>query len=234
MQEVCGWINAKATKPVWAKMTPNITDIAFPARTALTAGCEGVAAINTITSVMGINLETLRPEPSVEGYTTPGGYSSRAVKPIALAKVTALSGKSVSKLAKNCLPGQWSAGCAFTLCNSASACVHQHEGTWNKLLNNLRFKTSLTLRRSCPSLSSSGQILTTTEICPGLVGSRQDRTLQSSSCWEPIVCRYATRSPSCSSFFHASGACGLLQCIAAGPCRMGLALLCKPLVIFLY
>lgn len=86
-QEVCGWINAKATKPVWAKMTPNITDIAFPARTALTAGCEGVAAINTITSVMGINLETLRPEPSVEGYTTPGGYSSRAVKPIALAKV---------------------------------------------------------------------------------------------------------------------------------------------------
>ena len=25
--EVCGWINAKATIPVWAKMTPNITDI---------------------------------------------------------------------------------------------------------------------------------------------------------------------------------------------------------------
>ena len=88
MQEVCGWINAKATKPVWAKMTPNITDIALPARTAFSAGCEGVAAINTITSVMGINLETLRPEPSVEGYTTPGGYSSRAVKPIALAKVS--------------------------------------------------------------------------------------------------------------------------------------------------
>ena len=86
-QEVCGWINAKATKPVWAKMTPNVTDIAYPARTALAAGCEGVAAINTITSVMGINLDTLRPEPSVEGYTTPGGYSSRAVKPIALAKV---------------------------------------------------------------------------------------------------------------------------------------------------
>jgi dihydropyrimidine dehydrogenase (NADP+)/dihydropyrimidine dehydrogenase (NAD+) subunit PreA len=36
---------------------------------------------------MGVNLETLRPEPSVEGYTTPGGYSSRAVKPIALRMV---------------------------------------------------------------------------------------------------------------------------------------------------
>ncbi len=50
-------------------------------------GCEGVAAINTIQSVMGINLDTLRPEPSVEGYSTPGGYSCKAVKPIALAKV---------------------------------------------------------------------------------------------------------------------------------------------------
>jgi dihydropyrimidine dehydrogenase (NADP+) len=53
------------------------------------AGCEGVAAINTITSVMGINLDTLRPEPCVEGHSTPGGYSSKAVKPIALAKVAA-------------------------------------------------------------------------------------------------------------------------------------------------
>ncbi len=91
LSQVCGWINKAATKPVWAKMTPNITDVTFPARAALSAGCEGVAAINTIQSVMGINLQTLRPEPCVEGYSTPGGYSSRAVKPIALAKVQAIS-----------------------------------------------------------------------------------------------------------------------------------------------
>src|ERR1051325_10405075 len=36
---------------------------------------------------MGVNLETLRPEPTVEGYTTPGGYSSKAVRPIALRMV---------------------------------------------------------------------------------------------------------------------------------------------------
>jgi dihydropyrimidine dehydrogenase (NADP+)/dihydropyrimidine dehydrogenase (NAD+) subunit PreA len=46
--------------------------------------CHGVSAINTIRSVIGVNLDTLRPEPSVEGYTTPGGYSSKAVRPIAL------------------------------------------------------------------------------------------------------------------------------------------------------
>nr|GLL49742.1 dihydropyrimidine dehydrogenase (NADP(+)), chloroplastic-like [Ipomoea trifida] len=87
LEEVCGWINAIATVPVWAKMTPNVTDITKPARVSLKSGCEGVAAINTIMSVMGINLNTLRPEPCVEGYSTPGGYSSKAVHPIALAKV---------------------------------------------------------------------------------------------------------------------------------------------------
>jgi dihydroorotate dehydrogenase subfamily 1 len=82
--EVCSWVMSAAKKPVWAKMTPNITHIEDPARKALAAGCQGVSAINTIRSVIGVNLDTLRPEPSVEGYTTPGGYSSKAVKPIAL------------------------------------------------------------------------------------------------------------------------------------------------------
>lgn len=82
--EVCGWVMAAAKKPVWAKMTPNITHIEDPARRALQAGCHGISAINTIRSVIGVNLETLRPEPTVEGYTTPGGYSSKAVRPIAL------------------------------------------------------------------------------------------------------------------------------------------------------
>ena len=72
-------------------MTPNITDITQPARAALDAGCEGVAAINTIQCVMGVNLDTLRPEPTVEGYSTPGGYSYRSVKPIALARVMSIA-----------------------------------------------------------------------------------------------------------------------------------------------
>jgi dihydroorotate dehydrogenase subfamily 1 len=87
LTEVCGWVNATATKPVWAKMTPNVTYIEEPTRAALRAGCEGISAINTIRSVIGVDLETLRPEPSVEGYTTPGGYSCRAVMPIALRMV---------------------------------------------------------------------------------------------------------------------------------------------------
>jgi dihydropyrimidine dehydrogenase (NADP+)/dihydropyrimidine dehydrogenase (NAD+) subunit PreA len=36
---------------------------------------------------MGVNLDTLRPEPTVEGYSTAGGYSSQAIRPIALRMV---------------------------------------------------------------------------------------------------------------------------------------------------
>lgn len=85
--EVTGWVMGAAKKPVWAKMTPNVTHIEDPTRAALQAGATGISAINTIRSVMGVNLDTLRPEPTVEGYTIPGGYSSRAVKPIALRMV---------------------------------------------------------------------------------------------------------------------------------------------------
>ena len=87
LEEVCGWVMSAATKPVWAKMTPNVTRITDPSRAALRAGCTGLAAINTIRSVMGVNLDTLRPEPTVEGFTTPGGYSCKAVRPIALRMV---------------------------------------------------------------------------------------------------------------------------------------------------
>jgi dihydropyrimidine dehydrogenase (NADP+)/dihydropyrimidine dehydrogenase (NAD+) subunit PreA len=87
VQEVCGWVMAAAKKPVWAKMTPNVTRITDPSRAAFRGGCQGVSAINTIRSVMGVHLDTLRPEPTVEGFSTPGGYSCKAVRPIALRMV---------------------------------------------------------------------------------------------------------------------------------------------------
>ena len=91
LDEVCGWVDEVATVPVWAKMTPNITDITEPARVCLEKKMDGIAAINTIMSIMGVNLDTLAPEPCVEGYSTPGGYSYKAVRPIALAKCMAIA-----------------------------------------------------------------------------------------------------------------------------------------------
>src|SRR6185437_7883580 len=87
MEEVCRWVMSAAKIPVWAKLTPNVTHIQDGCAAALRAGCDGVAAINTILCVTSVDLETLRPEPTVEGYTTPGGYSCTAVRPIALSMV---------------------------------------------------------------------------------------------------------------------------------------------------
>lgn len=91
LKEVCAWVRGATTLPVWAKMTPNITHITDPARASLESGCDGISAINTILSVMGVNLDTLRPEPTVEGYSLPGGYSGKAVRPIALRMVMELA-----------------------------------------------------------------------------------------------------------------------------------------------
>ena len=101
LEEVCGWVMGASKIPVWAKMTPNVTHIEEPTAAALRAGCHGVSAINTIRSVVGVNLDTLRPEPSVEGYSTPGGYSSKAVKPIALRMCM-----EIAQLIKKDFPGR--------------------------------------------------------------------------------------------------------------------------------
>ncbi len=105
LEEVCRWVMAVATKPVWAKMTPNVTHIEDPARAAFRAGCQGVSAINTIRSVIGVDLDTLRPEPNVEGYTTPGGYSCQAVRPIALRMCM-----EISKVIEKEFPGRTLSG----------------------------------------------------------------------------------------------------------------------------
>ncbi len=105
LTEVCSWVMSAAKVPVWAKMTPNVTHIEDPTRASLKAGCQGVSAINTIRSVIGVDLETLRPEPNVEGYTTPGGYSCKAVLPIALRMCM-----EISQLIKKEFPGRTLSG----------------------------------------------------------------------------------------------------------------------------
>ena len=70
--------------PVLAKLTPNITDMVPIALAAKRGGADGIAAINTINSITGVDIDTLVAEPSVRGKSIVGGYSGAAVKPIAL------------------------------------------------------------------------------------------------------------------------------------------------------
>ncbi|MBK7539458.1 MAG: NAD-dependent dihydropyrimidine dehydrogenase subunit PreA [Myxococcales bacterium] len=87
VEEVARWVKEVARIPVWAKMTPNVGNPTVPAGAALKGGADGIAMINTILSVCGIDLKTLRPMPTVEGYSVPGGYSGQAVRPIALRQI---------------------------------------------------------------------------------------------------------------------------------------------------
>jgi dihydropyrimidine dehydrogenase (NAD+) subunit PreA len=84
--------------PILAKMTPNIGNMEIPAIAAIEAGADGIAAINTIKSIMNVNLDTFSSGPDVEGKTSVGGYSGKAVKPIALRFIHSM--KSCSKLSK--------------------------------------------------------------------------------------------------------------------------------------
>ncbi|WP_108652285.1 NAD-dependent dihydropyrimidine dehydrogenase subunit PreA [Dongshaea marina] len=70
--------------PVWAKMTPNIGQMEIPALAAQKAGANGIAAINTVKSLTGIDLNSFTPEPQIRGKSSISGYSGRAIKPIAL------------------------------------------------------------------------------------------------------------------------------------------------------
>lgn len=70
--------------PILAKMTPNIGNMEIPATAAMKAGATGIAAINTIKSIMNINLTDFSSAPQVDGKSCVGGYSGKTVKPIAL------------------------------------------------------------------------------------------------------------------------------------------------------
>ena len=70
--------------PLLAKLTPNVGDMRPMALAARRGGADGLAAINTVKSIMGMNLDTYATSPAVRGLSGVGGYSGKAVKPIAL------------------------------------------------------------------------------------------------------------------------------------------------------
>ena len=89
--------------PVLAKMTPNITDMCVPAIGAKKSGADGIAAINTIKSITNISLDSLVPEPQVNGRSSLGGYSGQAVKPIALRFIAEMANNK--ELSNMCFSG---------------------------------------------------------------------------------------------------------------------------------
>ena len=77
--------------PVLAKLTPNVASMIPAGEAAKRGGADGIAAINTIKSIVGVNPHTYISSPAVHGMSAVGGYSGNAVKPIALRFIAELA-----------------------------------------------------------------------------------------------------------------------------------------------
>jgi dihydropyrimidine dehydrogenase (NAD+) subunit PreA len=77
-------VKEAAKTPVIVKLTPNVTDITRVALAAEKGGADAVSLINTLNSIIGVDLETFAPKPNVGGKSSHGGYCGPALKPIAL------------------------------------------------------------------------------------------------------------------------------------------------------
>lgn len=88
IEMVTRWCKQYCRLPTIVKLTPNITDIRYPARAAKAGGADAVSLINTINSIIAVDLEQMLMLPHTGNQGSHGGYCGPAVKPIALNMVS--------------------------------------------------------------------------------------------------------------------------------------------------
>ncbi len=91
-EKVTRWVKEAISIPIYAKLSTSVTDIAAIARAAERGGADALCAIDSVEGIVGIDLESCTPLPSVWGASSYGGYTGRAVKPIALRCVANIAG----------------------------------------------------------------------------------------------------------------------------------------------
>lgn len=89
---ITSWVSEVSKVPLVVKLSPNVTDIRMMARAAEAGGADGISATNTFRSIMGVDLDTFFPLPSVGSYSTWGGYSGPPIKPLVLRFISELAG----------------------------------------------------------------------------------------------------------------------------------------------
>jgi dihydropyrimidine dehydrogenase (NAD+) subunit PreA len=122
---ITGWVQEVATIPVMVKLTPNVSDVAAIGRAAVQGGADALSLINTINSIMGVDLDTLAPKPSVRGDGSHGGYCGPAVKPVALHMVAAIAADPTIKVPISGIGGiqAWQDAVEFLLLGATSVQV---------------------------------------------------------------------------------------------------------------
>jgi dihydropyrimidine dehydrogenase (NAD+) subunit PreA len=124
-EQITGWVMQVAKIPVIVKLTPNISDIRIPARAAVAARANALSLINTVNSIIGVDLDTLQIVPNIGGKGGHGGYAGPAVKPIALNMLSSLCTDSVVAESKLPISGMggistWPDAAEFLLLGASS------------------------------------------------------------------------------------------------------------------
>ncbi len=124
-ETITSWAAEFSTIPVLVKLTPNVDDIVPHGLAAQRGGADGVSLINTIKSVIGIDIDSFVPIPKVDGRSTNGGYCGAAVKPIALHMVSSLGRAKDFNLPISGIGGvaNWRDAVEFILLGSSSVQV---------------------------------------------------------------------------------------------------------------
>jgi dihydropyrimidine dehydrogenase (NAD+) subunit PreA len=91
VEMVTRWCKQYSRMPVIVKLTPNVSNVLAPARAAKRGGADAVSLINTVNSIISVDLDAMAPVPTVDGKGTHGGYCGPAVKPIALHMVAEIA-----------------------------------------------------------------------------------------------------------------------------------------------
>jgi dihydropyrimidine dehydrogenase (NAD+) subunit PreA len=91
IEMVARWCKMHTRMPVIVKLTPNITNIRYPAQAAARGGADAVSLINTVNSIISIDLDNFAPTPTIDGKGSHGGYCGPAVKPMALHMVAEIA-----------------------------------------------------------------------------------------------------------------------------------------------
>jgi len=124
-ETITSWAAEFSTIPVLVKLTPNVDNIVPHGLAAQRGGADGVSLINTIKSVIGVDIDSYVPIPRVDGRSTNGGYCGAAVKPIALHMVSSLGREASFKLPISGIGGisNWRDAVEFILLGSSSVQV---------------------------------------------------------------------------------------------------------------
>jgi dihydropyrimidine dehydrogenase (NAD+) subunit PreA len=124
-ERITSWAVEFSTIPVLVKLTPNVSDIIPHGLAAQRGGAHGVSLINTIKSIIGVDIDRFVMEPRVGGLSTNGGYCGAAVKPIALHMVAALARNKDFKIPISGIGGvaSWRDAVEFLLLGSSSVQV---------------------------------------------------------------------------------------------------------------